>query len=54
MFGGVINRTERTMAEVELGLLVELPVQRLWISRLPLIFASIRDTQQARRGGSRL
>ena len=38
-----INRTLQTVQEAELGLLIELVVQCLWISSL-LIFASLRDT----------
>ena len=34
MFGGSINRTQQTVTEAELGLLIELAVQCLWVSSL--------------------
>jgi hypothetical protein len=34
MFGEGINRTRWTVAEAELGLLIELAVQRLWVPHL--------------------
>jgi hypothetical protein len=39
----VINRTQQTVTEAELGLLIEVAVQHLWV--FSLIFDSLREAQ---------
>ena len=43
MLGGHIHRTQWTVTEAELGLLIELAVQHLWV--FSLIFDSLREAQ---------
>jgi hypothetical protein len=43
VFGGSINRTQQTVTEAGLGLLIELAVQCLLFFTSSLIFSSLRE-----------